>query len=143
MLLQKKIWASLKKDGIVHDNKRPERFFHYSKSPFDQIRDALCFLYITPKRGAELSEISFAHYLLNRGVPPKEIEHLTMYPRVNIRNKTDKTDHEVSLWEEAKNYTFAQSYELLQRVTSQPFIDTRSDMSRQCNIHYDVMTSTA
>ena len=126
--LSQKIWESLRNDGLVHEHRRLERSFHYSRSPFDQIRDALCFLYTAPETSATLPEISFSNFLLHKGMRDEQIKYFTMYPLVSIQNEI--AQHEVSLWEEAKNRTFTQAYELLQQVISQPIIDKRIDVHK-------------
>jgi hypothetical protein len=66
--------------GTLHPGKALSRVFHYSKGPFDQIRDAIGYLYTQSGRHEPLKRIAFARFLTNRGIKMHQILGLIRNP---------------------------------------------------------------
>jgi hypothetical protein len=69
---------------ILHPEKPLSRIFHYSKGPFDQIRDARGYLYTRDNRHEPLESLSFCAYLLQQGFTLQEITGAVNNPVVRM-----------------------------------------------------------
>ena len=92
-------------EGLLNPAMHSGRAFHYSKSPFEQILDGMGYLYASGGEPVPLEDISFARYLLQRGVGVNQIIGALRNP-VALFAAEDGTLIEESLI----NYTFHDSY---------------------------------
>jgi hypothetical protein len=84
--------ASLTAAGTLDPGKPLSRMFHYSKGPFDQIRDAIGYLYSADSRHVSLKRISFSQYLLKRGVTMHQIMGAIRYPLMEFQPTEEEPD---------------------------------------------------
>lgn len=84
----------LRRQGIVDARKPFGRVFHYSTSPFEQIRDGFGFLYDGAGNHLPMERIRFFRYLLKAGIREEEIMKVLEFPLfvfgddVNSREET-------------------------------------------------------
>jgi hypothetical protein len=69
---------------ILHPEKPLSRIFHYSKGPFDQVRDAQGYLYTLDNRHEPMEALSFCAYLLKQGFSLNEIRGALDNPVVRV-----------------------------------------------------------
>lgn len=79
--------------------------FHYSKSPFEQILDAIGYLYAPDGSHVHLENVSFCCYLIERGLTPAEIAGCIRYPIMQFRS-----EHGEIIEQDLLYYTFEDSY---------------------------------
>ena len=101
---------ALLKAGILHPKKPLSRIFHYSKGPFDQIKDAIGHLYRFGNEHVPISEISFAAYLIEKGFSETEILGTIRNPIIQIEARTGQRI-ENNLF----SYTANDSFELAEK----------------------------
>ena len=63
-----KMEEALREKSILMPKDPASRVFHYSKGPFEQISDALGYLYDSQGKHISLKQISFCAYLIKRGI---------------------------------------------------------------------------
>ena len=66
--------------GVLDRGTPPSRAFHYSKGPFEQILDALGFLYRQDCSHVPLESLCFSRFLLNRGISKESILNILDNP---------------------------------------------------------------
>ena len=76
--------------GILNKKFDASRAFHFSKSPFEQIRDGIAYFSCDRRLNFKLEDLTYARWLLDRGVNGKEICHLLMNPIVEIQQSDGK-----------------------------------------------------
>ncbi len=81
------IRQSLVLDGILDPMKPPARVFHFSKSPFDLIQDAMG--HLTDQEGKLMGwqVSSFGRYLAEKGMRDETVENLIRFPIVQFEVK--------------------------------------------------------
>ncbi|MFW5812027.1 MAG: hypothetical protein ACOCWS_03500 [Alkalispirochaetaceae bacterium] len=116
--------ALVKKD-LLSSRSRESRVFHYSKSPFEQILDAQGHLVRKDGSTYDLEAISFARFLLDRGIDEEMIRHLVRQPLITVRENGQgegesslaEAERHLFAWTAGDNYEVA--YRKLRRVRSQ------------------------
>ncbi len=111
----------LVEEGILHSKSMFSRVFHYSKGPFEQILDAVGFLYDEQGRHLPLERIRFYKYLVDQGITPEQIRH-TLYNPIFLFN-TGKREDEDSIFMKTKNMGYPESTEMMIRAKAQIFLD--------------------
>jgi hypothetical protein len=97
---------ALRSQGILDEEEDFSRIFHYSKGPFEQILDAIGFLYDEKGKHISLEEINFYQFLLRKGLSDFEIRQILRYPIMAY------SDHRRSYYEETiYTATFGCDYE--------------------------------
>ena len=109
---------ALKEAGILHSQKPLSRIFHYSKGPFDQIRDALGHLYTPEDEHVPVEELTFCSFLMKSGFSTREIIGAIRNPIVRIRVKSGRVA-ENYLFALAANETFEGAMDKFSRIDSQ------------------------
>jgi hypothetical protein len=102
---------------ILHPEKPLSRIFHYSKGPFDQIRDAQGYLYTQDNRHVPSDSLSFCAYLLTQGVTLEEITDTITHPIVHMAQDGDQPV-ETYLFEATADDTFPDAFRKFSRIRS-------------------------
>jgi hypothetical protein len=108
----------LLEEGILHSESQFSHVFHYSKGPFEQILDAVGFLYDTKGNHLPLQNIRFYNFLLEKGLTQKAINHFIRQPLFQFRN--DEGDiEEKSIFHITKDLSYDESWKILKSATAQ------------------------
>jgi hypothetical protein len=93
-------------EEVIGANTPFSRAFHYSKGPFEEILDAVGFLYDTNGTHLPLKVVSFARYLLSRGLTLDDIYAIIKYPIFDF-----SLDYGIQVQEDIFSYTVGDSYD--------------------------------
>lgn len=106
-------------EGEDYDT-RLKKVFRYSRSPFEQLRDSMEFLYYPDGARVSISDMTFARYLHNKGISYETMTNLLLFPVGNFCPK-DKphTTQESTIFDRTKYSTYDHAYELLQSLRAQ------------------------
>ena len=107
--------------GIMDADKPPSRYFHYSKSPFEQILDGMGYLYTPEGRHLPLENISFTANLLENGFSIEEIQGIMKYPIMGFREEGNLIEDNVFM--RARNKSFSEALQILASARWQLYID--------------------
>jgi len=105
-------------ENVLHPGKPLSRIFHYSKGPFDQIRDAIGYLYTKDVRHVNLKRIAFSNYLIEKGITMHQILGALKKPLMYF---TDDDQHEVEcdIFSYTKEDSYKGAYEKYVNINSQ------------------------
>lgn len=120
--LVEKMHAGLVAEGLVRPGSLLGSTFHYSRGPFDQLRDGMSFLLDQQGDPIDLEQISFAHYLLQRGVSRELLQHLSVNPIVTLTDDAG-SEREVSITDYTQGREYAEAYRTLTSVMAYSCID--------------------
>lgn len=126
--LADKMRKGLISEGVITPDSLFGRGFHYSRGPFDQLRDGAYFLVDEHGAPIPLEQLSFSRYLMERDVPLHTLQHLVENPVVTIADD-DGGEQEVSIVDHTREYTYADAYSALTRVQGYSMIDSRTLVS--------------
>ena len=118
-----KMKESLIAEGVTSTHDTTWSAFHYSRGPFDQIRDGASFLFAPNGQKVPLKDISFVHYLQQKGVGLSTITHLTVNPIVTIAEDSSADSQEVSIVEYTRGKSYESAYHTLNSVLAHSCID--------------------
>ena len=105
-------------EGILHSESQFSHVFHYSKGPFEQILDAVGFLYDSSGNHLPLQNIRFFNFLLEKGLSVEAVNHLIKQPLFQFKN--DKgTIEEKSIFHVTKDLSYDESWKILKSATAQ------------------------
>jgi len=105
--------------NILRFDKPLSRVFHYSKGPFNQIRDALGYLYQSADIHVPISKITFAAFLIDKGFSEKEILKVIRNPIIQFRTRSgDIAENDIFSF--TANDSFSAAAEKLVRSVSKP-----------------------
>ncbi len=114
----------------VNETETCKRIFHYSKGPFEQLRDAFEFLYTIDKKKVSPKKFTFAKFLEEKGIPASTLYQLLRYPIGNFlfqnKNKNPlitKTTYD-SLYELTLFMSYEEAYNILHTMHSQRLTNT-------------------
>ncbi len=110
-----KMEQALKNGGVIDPETPPRRCFHYTKSPLEEILDAHGYLYNSNGDSVEFEKITFANYLMERGIPLQKIKKLIYYPIVRIEENGN--EKEVYLYDYLMGDSYEDAYEKISKVT--------------------------
>ncbi len=105
-------------ENILHPGKPLSRVFHYSKGPFDQIRDAIGYLYTKDIDHVSFKQIAFSNYLLDRGITMQQISGLLNNPLMRFSNSRNGIV-ESDIFTYTADHSFSDAYKKLMQVVSQ------------------------
>ncbi len=108
-------------EGILDSRSKFSHVFHYSKGPFEQILDAVGFLYDEEGNHLPLEKIRFYRYLKKRGYDRKKIEHTLKDPIFQF--SFDGKFVEDSIFNRTKNLGYSDSLEIMNSARAQVFLD--------------------
>ncbi|MDA3938334.1 MAG: hypothetical protein PF693_03360 [Spirochaetia bacterium] len=108
----------LLEEGILHSESQFNHVFHYSKGPFEQILDAVGFLYDTDGNHLPLQNIRFYNFLLEKGLSIKAIDHFIRQPLFQFKNDQGNIE-EKSIFHVTKDLSYEDSWEILKSATAQ------------------------
>jgi len=104
--------------GILHSESQFSHVFHYSKGPFEQILDAVGFLYDSKGNHLPLDHISFFNFLLDKGLSAKEIDYFIRQPLFQFRMEDGRIE-EKSIFQVTKDLSYEDSWKIIQSVSAQ------------------------
>lgn len=113
-----KMTEVLLEEEILHSESQFSHVFHYSKGPFEQILDAVGFLYDSDGNHLPLQSIRFYNFLLEKGLRPSEIEHFIRQPLLQFRNE-DGMIGEKSIFNATKDLSYDESLRIIRSATAQ------------------------
>jgi hypothetical protein len=105
-------------EGILHSESQFSHVFHYSKGPFEQILDAVGFLYDSGGNHLPLHSIRFFNYLLEKGLTKNEITHFIRQPLLQFTNTQGEIE-EKSIFQVTKDLSYDESWRILKSATAQ------------------------
>lgn len=108
----------LLEEGILLSKNQFSHVFHYSKGPFEQILDAVGFLYDTEGNHLPLHNIRFYNFLLEKGLTQKAINHFIRQPLFQFRNNEGNIE-EKSIFHITKDLSYDESWRILKSATAQ------------------------
>ncbi len=94
-----------------------KRFFSYSNGPFEQLHDAMNFLYDAHGQHIDLGELSFSNYLLERGVSSRSLATMLRYPVGHFDVNNSWEEH--SLFSLTYQMGYENAYEVYRSMRSQ------------------------
>lgn len=109
---------ALIQEEILDPGKPLSRIFHYSKGPFDQVRDAIGYLYTKKNRHVSFKRISFAQYLIERGVSMNRILQVIKAPLMQFYSE-DGSIVERDIYTYTMGNSYPEAYEKYSRIVSQ------------------------
>lgn len=109
---------ALVKSGIINPKYDASRAFHFSKGPFEQIMDGIGYLYTQNREKFALEDITFARYLLEKGVDLRYICGCLMNPIVGVEDDHQEI-HELNIFQKTAGMNYSQAYSMLERVRYQ------------------------
>ena len=101
---------ALIENEILHPGKPLSRIFHYSKGPFDQVRDAIGYLYTKDIKHVDLKRIAFSHFLIERGISMHRIVETLKNPLM-VFHDDRLGDIECDLFTYTMEDTYTEAYE--------------------------------
>ena len=105
-------------EGILRSESQFSHVFHYSKGPFEQILDAIGFLYDSGGNHLPLQSIRFFNYLLDKGLTVDEIHHFIKQPLLQFRNMNGIIE-EKSIFHVTKDLSYDESWKIIRSATAQ------------------------
>ena len=108
----------LLEEGILCAESQFSHVFHYSKGPFEQILDAVGFLYDSRGNHLPLQNIRFYNFLLEKGLTQKAITHFIRQPLFQFRNDEGNIE-EKSIFHITKDLSYDESWKILKSATAQ------------------------
>lgn len=108
---------ALIESGTLHPGKALSRVFHYSKGPFDQVRDAIGYLYSEGGRHEPLTRIAFARFLTGRGIKMHQVLGLIRNPLCIF--SSDGASEEGDIFTYTTEDTFEEAFAKFTRIESQ------------------------
>ena len=108
----------LVEEGILNSQSQFSHVFHYSKGPFEQILDAIGFLYDPTGKHLPLQSIRFYNFLLEKGLSPLEISHFIKQPLLQFKNREGHIE-EKSIFQVTKDLSYEKSWEIIRSATAQ------------------------
>lgn len=133
--LVEQMYAEIRADRLVNPRLPRGRVFHYSRSPFEQILDAVGYLIVESGVPVELSDISFAQYLNKGGLSYDEISAILRNPIFlwdsgvsgealsSDRNSISSLLIELDIYHATAHGTYAESLSKLCRAKGQRLLD--------------------
>jgi hypothetical protein len=109
---------ALIEDKILHSASQFSHVFHYSKGPFEQILDAIGFLYNIEGDHLPLHNIRFFNFLLEKGLSEEEINYFIKQPLLQFRNM-DGSIEEKSVFQVTKDLSYEESWKIIKSATAQ------------------------
>ena len=109
-------------EGILDSRSKFSHVFHYSKGPFEQILDAVGFLYDEEGNHLPLEKIRFYRYLKKRGFDSKKIEHALKDPIFQF-SFDDDICVEDSIFDRTENLGYPESLKVIKSAKAQVLLD--------------------
>lgn len=112
--------ALIKKE-IMDPLKPASRFFHFSKGPFGQILDGIGYLYERGDKPVPLRDISFARYLMDRGITEEQVRQVLRNP-LFLLDRGDGDLQEENIIDATVTESYQGGYEELMACRAQFFL---------------------
>lgn len=110
--------TALVEKGILGKNVPPSRAFHYSKGPFEQILDAVDYLYYAGGRPVPLTELSFVQYAAGREVGSRDLLGVIRNP-IGLFDDGSGVLQEENIFIYTADDTFSEAIDKLSRMRAQ------------------------
>lgn len=120
-LMFKEMERALREAKILAEGVPVDRVFHYSKGPFEQILDGRDYLYSKAGTHIPCEELSFATYLLQKGIPKETIRGVIEHPIVRYYDETG-TLRENSIYLYTRGDSYPEAEEKFLHLNSQVLI---------------------
>ncbi|TFG65343.1 MAG: hypothetical protein E4H36_00275 [Spirochaetales bacterium] len=108
-LMISRMGEALTREDILHPEKPLSRVFHYSKGPFEQVLDAIGYLYRGDGSHVPLNDLTFCRYLLSKGMTLEEIIVLIKNPVMRFRISPSETREE-DIFTFTRDQSFSEAY---------------------------------
>lgn len=107
--------------GTLAANAAPSRAFHYSKGPFEQLLDAVDYLYRKDGQPVPLEELSFVRYAESRGFTLADVMGVVRHP-IGMFADADGGLQEENIFVRTADDTYAEALDKLARLRAQLWI---------------------
>jgi len=87
--LVRRMEGALLDAGVIKEGVPPSYVFHYSKGPLEQVLDAEGYLYDKDSSHTPMDQISFAAYLVERGIGLPALKRCLAHPIVRSRGREE------------------------------------------------------
>lgn len=105
-------------EQLLNPGKPLSRIFHYSKGPFDQVRDAIGYLYTPDNKHVSFKQIAFSNYCISRGINMHQIMGALHHPLMRFR-ENGQGIIESDIFTYTADDTYQAAYNKLLNVVSQ------------------------
>ena len=112
---------ALVETGILEEHVSPSRAFHYSKGPFEQLLDAVDYLYAPDGRTVSLEELSFVEYAAHHGFSLSDLMGVVRHPIGMFEDGRGELREE-NIFVYTANDTYAEALEKLRALRAQLWI---------------------
>mgnify|MGYP006896946479 CR=1 FL=1 len=116
------IVEALRTQGILNQKQAFSRIFHYSKGPFEQILDAVGFLYDGKGRHISLEKLNFYQFLREKGLSNYEIRQILRYPIMSFRSRR-RSYYEETIYTATYGCSYENAYRTLCSACGQVLIE--------------------
>lgn len=116
------IVEELRREGILDNSKGYSRVFHFSKGPFEQILDAVGFLYDAEGKHIPLSNVHFYTYLLEKGLESHEVSEVLRNPIFRF-GKNGRGDFEETIYAATFEQNYEEAYRTLLSAKAQVILE--------------------
>jgi len=117
-LIFKEMEKALRDAKVLSQGVPADRVFHYSKGPFEQILDGRDYLYSPSGTHIPCEELSFATFLIDKGVPKETIRGVIEHPLVRYYDESG-TLRENSIYLYTRGDSYPQAYEKFLAINAQ------------------------
>lgn len=112
----------LRKEGILDNTKGYSRVFHYSKGPFEQILDAVGFLYDSEGNHISLKNVHFYNFLLEKGLQSSEVSEILKNP-IFLFEGNGSGDYEETIYTATYEENYEEAYHTLLASKAQVILE--------------------
>jgi hypothetical protein len=112
------ITDALRTEGILDEQEAFSRVFHYSKGPFEQILDAIGFLYRSNGSHIPIDTVNFYRFLRGKGLSDYEIRQILHYPIMSFSNYR-KPYYEETIYAATYGCDYESAYQILCKARGQ------------------------
>lgn len=105
-------------ENILNPDRPLSRIFHYSKGPFEQVLDAIGYLYKGDGTHVPLEQITFCAYLMNKGLALDEILHIIKNPIMKFSSPGAESTEE-DIFSYTKDMSFDEAYNAYRNIVWQ------------------------
>lgn len=109
---------ALVEKGILGEKVPASRAFHYSKGPFEQLLDAIDYLYVSGSKPVPLEDLSFVQYAAGRGFTLEDLLGVVRNP-IGMFVDTDGGLSEDNIFVRTTDDTYNESIDKLQQLRAQ------------------------
>jgi hypothetical protein len=112
--------------GVLAPERPVARVFHYSKGPFEQVLDALGYLYSPGAVHIPLSDLPFSRFLALRGMDFSILRGFLLHPVIQYADRNGGLREE-SIYDYTRENSYEETWEKLLAVRSQALLMTEKE----------------